>query len=73
MSEEVLDPVDLLVHLEIWILNRLAHLEFRGYSDRSGHPHGGAVAYIPEWELRTKRDEIRAALDLHRAKEVTNG
>jgi len=49
-----------LTCLVLWIEGRLQHLEHRGYSDRSGHPHGGAVAYIPEWELRQKLDEIRA-------------
>lgn len=65
-ATEALAPADLLVHLETWILNRLEHLEHRGYSDCSGHPHGGAVAYIPEWELRQKLDEIRASLELER-------
>lgn len=65
MSEEV---YLLLVSLESWIVFRLQMLEHRGYSDPSGHPHGGAVAYIPEWELRQKRDEILACIEAGRVK-----
>lgn len=37
-------------------------VEHRGYADPSGHPHGGGVVVIPEWEARRHLDEIRAAL-----------
>lgn len=53
----------LLVSLENWIRYRLQTLEYRGYSGPTGHPHGGSVAYIPEWELRQKCDEIRACIE----------
>lgn len=60
--------------LESWlqtVLNtRLAH---RGYASDSGHPHGGAVAEIPEWELRRHLDECREALDDGRKGENLEG
>ena len=72
-EQEILSPMDLLFHLETWLTNKLGHLEHRGYSDPSGHPHGGAGTYIPEWELRAKRDEIRLTINDNPMTKAVNG
>ncbi len=42
-----------LFGLEAWFQTVLdTKLQHRGYATDAGHPHGGAVAEIPEWELR---------------------
>lgn len=59
----MIDPIEKLKGLSSWLQNILdTRLKHVGYSDVSGHPHGGASAEIPEWELRRHLYEINEIL-----------
>jgi len=45
--------------VDYWLQHHLStNLKHRGYADPSGHPHGGGVVEIPEWDIKRKLDDI---------------